>query len=429
MRRFLIIATGILTVALITGASYWVAVWMVKPQRVAVPDGTAVSSRQVTPDSTASTAVAATDASTAAPTAVATAPATATVPASPTASATATTTATATARPTATATATPAFRQAAASADIQGIAHFWQTWNNCGPATLAMYLSHYGSSLTQEDVAAVLRPNGDDKNVRPDELVAYAQGQGYEAVARANGSAALLRLLLSNDVPVIVETWHEAEPGNGMGHYRLLTGYDDSLRQWIAYDSYEQAGLRAGDEYSGIAIPYDDFDTLWPVFNRLYVVVYPDDLAPLVRGILGDDADEEASWERAAAAAEAEVAMHDDDVYAWFNLGTDLVALGRYEEAAAAYERAQEIGWPKRMLWYQFSIFEAALQAGKPEWAVSLADSVMAQTSTIEEIWYWRGQGLAAQGRVAEARYAYEQAATLNPDYLPATEALADLSG
>jgi hypothetical protein len=30
---------------------------------------------------------------------------------------------------------------------LTGLNHAWQTWNNCGPATLAMNLSYYGSPL------------------------------------------------------------------------------------------------------------------------------------------------------------------------------------------------------------------------------------------------------------------------------------------
>ena len=38
---------------------------------------------------------------------------------------------------------------------------------------------------------------------------------------------------------MIVETWHEDEPNDGMGHYRLLTGYDDAAQHWTAFDSFD----------------------------------------------------------------------------------------------------------------------------------------------------------------------------------------------
>ncbi|MGL4650356.1 MAG: hypothetical protein ACRC1H_13190, partial [Caldilineaceae bacterium] len=35
---------------------------------------------------------------------------------------------------------------------LSGLRHEWQTWNNCGPATLATLLSNWGSPLTQADI-------------------------------------------------------------------------------------------------------------------------------------------------------------------------------------------------------------------------------------------------------------------------------------
>ena len=117
---------------------------------------------------------------------------------------------------------------------LTGLTHAWQTWNNCGPATLAMNLSYFGSRATQADIAAALRPFKDDKNVNPDELAAYVRGQGLAAQARVNGSPEILRQLVSAGVPVLIETWYEPKPNDGMGHYRLLIGFDDAAQEWIA---------------------------------------------------------------------------------------------------------------------------------------------------------------------------------------------------
>ncbi|MEZ4580332.1 MAG: hypothetical protein R3A10_01530 [Caldilineaceae bacterium] len=49
---------------------------------------------------------------------------------------------------------------------------------------------------------------------------------------------------------MLVETWHEA--GNdGLGHYRLLTGYDDARNVWIAYDTYDNRNPVATDSVPG----------------------------------------------------------------------------------------------------------------------------------------------------------------------------------
>jgi hypothetical protein len=324
-----------------------------------------------------------------------------------------------------TATPTPVHQPTAPSIELTGLTHAWQTWNNCGPATVAMNLSYFGSRLSQADVGAALRLNKEDKNVSPDELAAFARAQGLHALVRVGGDADRLRLLLSNGVPVLIETWLEPEPGNGMGHYRLLTGYDDAQQEWIAFDSYVSEGVDPDQPYRGIRLPYDEVIRLWAVFNHTYVLVYTDDLAPAVLSILGQDADEAAMWQRASLGAQEEVQQRPDDPFAWFNLGTDLVALGQFEQAAVAYDRARVIGLPWRMLWYQFGPFQAYYETGRYEEQMALIDATIALTTDVEELYYWKGLALQATGDLAGARQALQRALTLNPNYADAVAALA----
>ena len=230
---------------------------------------------------------------------------------------------TVTSTPAATPTAAP--QPARASVELTGFRHEWQTWNNCGPATLAMNLSFYGSSLGQADIGAVLRQYPDDKNVSPEELVTFAQTQGYQAQMRVNGNADEARLFLSNGIPFLIETWLEPKPHDGMGHYRLLTGYDDATQNWVAYDAYVSTGLvnDQPDHYQGIYLPYAETEHLWAVFNHTYLLIYPAVQEPLVRSILGDAFDETVMWENALQTAQKAIADNPNDPYAWFNLGTD----------------------------------------------------------------------------------------------------------
>ena len=118
-----------------------------------------------------------------------------------------------------------------------------------------MNLSFFGSRATQADIAAALRPFQDDKNVNPEELAAYARSQGLHALARVNGSPEVLRQLISAGVPVLIEAWYEPKPNDGMGHYRLLVGFDDGTQEWIAYDSYERRGAVKGSLMPASACP------------------------------------------------------------------------------------------------------------------------------------------------------------------------------
>lgn len=322
-------------------------------------------------------------------------------------------------------TPTPAHQPAGSTASLSGFSHMWQTWNNCGPATLAMNLSYFGSTLDQAAVAAVMRPNPEDKNVSPHEMADFARAQGYLARTQINNTTDTLHLLLANGLPVIVETWHEDEPNNGMGHYRLLTGYDDPGQRWIAFDSFDAKDLiNPGGAYQGITVPYANFDELWRVFNRVAVVIYPPDKADLVADILGPQADDGAMWAASLAQAQAEAQANPTDPFAPFNQGSSLLALGRPDEAAATFDQARRLGLPWRMLWYQFGPFEAYYATGRFPEMVALADATLRNVTDVEELHYWRGMALQALGDTDAARRAFQKAVELNPNYLPAAQAL-----
>ena len=325
-----------------------------------------------------------------------------------------------------TATPAPLHQPAQAAAALTGFTHYWQTWNNCGPATLAINLSYYGSMLDQVTIGNVVRTHEDDKNVLAEELAAYARSHGYQALVRVNGNADLLRTFVSNGIPVLIEAWMEDAPNDGMGHYRLITGYDDATRRWIAYDSYIQSELVNPDgPYAGIYMTYDLIEARWRVFNYTYVLVYPDHLAPLVQSILGASFDPAVMWQEALAASQQATQQRPQDPFAWFNLGTNLVAAGDFAAAASAYDQARAIGWPWRMLWYQFGPLEAYYTVGRYEDVLALSDEVLRNTTSVEESLYWRGMALAAQGNLDAARQAWQQTVALNPRFAPAHEALA----
>lgn len=311
------------------------------------------------------------------------------------------------------------------AARLPGVTHIWQTWNNCGPATLAMYLSHFGQQVKQDEVGAQLRPDPDDKNVSLEEMAAYARSRGLSATVRVNGDAPRLRRLIHAGVPVLIETWHQDRPNDGMGHYRLLIGYDDLAGHWIAYDSYDTRDLVKGQPYTGIHLPYEETERLWAVFNRLYLVVYDASAAPAILPILNEDVDEATLWTRALARAQAETQARPDDPYAWFNLGSNLVALGRAKEAGQAYDRARRIGLPWRMLWYQFGPFQAYYETGRYDEVIALANATIATARQTEEAFFWRGLAQKAQGDATAARASWQRAVELNPHYAEAAAALA----
>src|SRR3989344_7520378 len=69
--------------------------------------------------------------------------------------------------------------------------HIFQTFNNCAPAALSMALSYYGVTVSQEKLAADLRPynnltgKNDDKSTPPEELAAKAEEYRLRTYYRA----------------------------------------------------------------------------------------------------------------------------------------------------------------------------------------------------------------------------------------------------
>jgi tetratricopeptide (TPR) repeat protein len=283
-----------------------------------------------------------------------------------------------------------------------------------------MATSHFGRGELQAQAATFLKPNADDKNVGPDELVAFARSIGLQADYRVGGDLERLKLLLANGVPVVAEMWFTPRPNDGMGHYRLLVGYDDVPGRFIAYDSYDQPGVN-------VPLPYGPFDADWRVFNRTYIPVYTAAEAPIVAEILGPDADDGAMWERTLGIAQQEAAANGSDPFAWFNVGSALQALGRTGEAVEAFDRARALRLPWRMLWYQFAPLETYLVAGRLNDVLTLTGANLQQDTNLEESHYYRGRALHAQGQGAAARSAFQAALRANPRYAPAHHAIATL--
>lgn len=301
---------------------------------------------------------------------------------------------------------------------LTGVQHDYQLWNNCGPVTIAMALSYYDLYRDQRQTAAFLKPDQDDKNVSPQQLLAYAKTQGFQGIIRMGGTMEILQRLLSNGFPVIVADWMEPEDRGGIGHYRLFTGYDAALGRFIAQDSYY------GPDY---ALAMDAFDASWRVFNRKYVVIYRPEDEETVMALLGEAADEATMLAGALQVAREEAQANPDDAFAWFNLGTTYTHLGQHERAAEAYDEARRIGLPFRMFWYQMEPFRAYLNAGRSQEVIGLAQATLQSTGPHEELYFYQGQAHLALGQRAAALDLMRKSVDYNPNFLPAAEALAEL--
>lgn len=301
---------------------------------------------------------------------------------------------------------------------LQGVNHAAQMWNNCGPTTIVMNLSFFGLDQHQRESAAVLKPNPDDKNVSPWQLASYAESQGFETIIRVGGTLELLQELISNDFPVIVEDWILPEDRGGMGHYRLLTGYNSAEGHFIAQDSYFGPDRR---------VPFDQLRRSWRVFNNKYIVVYEPQQEEALHAILGPIVDDDAMLAHALSEAQAAVQAEPDDVFAWHTLGATYTMLGNMEEAAAAFDEARRIGLPLRMLWYQFELFEAYLAVGRNQEVIDLGYATAFTAGGHEEAYYYQGLGYQQKGEPERAAAHFNEALNYNHNFEPAQAALAEM--
>jgi tetratricopeptide (TPR) repeat protein len=226
-----------------------------------------------------------------------------------------------------------------------------------------------------------------------------------------------------------------------LGHYRLVAGYDDAQQHFHMYDSLYDPPT---------TMEYQELDELWRVFNRTYMVVYSperrEELAQILNletppppsqmpELIGPEFDDGAMYERALETAQAELAnppgscvayadCADWLAFSWFNIGTNLTALGRYDEAASAYDQARQLGLHYRMLWYQFGPYEAYYAAGRYEDVIALTNATLATARNLEESYYWRGKARQAQGDREGARADFRAALRYHEAWEPATMAL-----
>jgi tetratricopeptide (TPR) repeat protein len=318
-----------------------------------------------------------------------------------------------------------------ASASLSGIRHEYQKFNNCAPASLAMVLSYWGWTGSQYDTRTYLRPSFeiDDKNVNPFELVDYVENStGYDALWRVGGDLSLLKRLVAAGFPVLIEKGLDPHDDAWLGHYQVVSGYDDTQNRFLVYDSYEGPPEAYG-------VPYEVIAQFWRHFNFVYVVIFPPERAAEVHSILGAQSDPQQHFRYAAELASAETGSLSgrEQFFAWFNLGTNLVYLQDYATAAQAYDYAfslyaalplEERPW--RLLWYQDGPYAAYYHTGRYEDVINLAHTTLINVDkpVLEETYYWRGMAKAALGDRQGAVEDLQRAAALNPNSTPASAEL-----
>jgi hypothetical protein len=298
--------------------------------------------------------------------------------------------------------------------------------NYCAPSTLGMALSFYGWKGTRGDVAKVIKPYDNDYNVMPYEMENYTTNNaGLKSIIRVGGTVDLLKTLVAGGFPVLIETGiYQLDLANNvswMGHYLLITGYDDANSEFITQDAY------VGQDHR---VKYTKLESEWRAFNFLFMVVHTADKELLLQSLMGSMWDENTANRAAYDRANSEISTMTDinQYFAWYNRGTSMVKLQDYAGAGQAYDQAFAIYQtlpvdtrPFRMVWYQTGPYQAYFYTGRYQDLVNLADFTLGLTNHLglEESNYWRAMGYAAIGKRTEAIADLHTSLQIHPNFEP----------
>jgi hypothetical protein len=287
--------------------------------------------------------------------------------------------------------------------------HIFQSFNNCGPASLSMALRFYGIDVSQTEIGNDLRPyqvpggNNDDKSVTLEELAEKSKEYGFNPIHRPMGNPDIVKQFIANDMPVIARTW--TKPSEDIGHYRVIKGYDDSRKILIQDDSLQDKNL----EYT-----YSDFNEIWRKFNYEYLVLVPEEKKDLVNAILGDHADAKKAWLDAVENSEEELRLNPNDLTSRFNLSVALVNIGEYQRATEEFEKV-ESRLSFRTLWYQIEPIQAYYQLKNYERVFQISERILNNHNrAFSELYILKGKSYLEQGQTELARTEFEKAVLYN---------------
>jgi hypothetical protein len=332
---------------------------------------------------------------------------------------------------------------------LKGVRPEQQRFNNCGPATLSMYLSYYDwvgslnpdAEIPQDHIAPYVKPNPDDKNVMPYEMQEYVQeNTEFGALVRMGGDLSTLKSLLAAGFPVMVEKGFEGLNFEGwMGHYNLVIGYDDAREVFFTQDSYNLLEVENWQNSTGFEVPYDTMISNWRAFNNIFLVVFPQDKINDVLNTLGPLMDETNAYRVAYDRALQEIKILTDprDLYfAWFNAGTSLVYLEDYSGAALAYDTAfgmypqiPEKSRPWRIVWYQTGPYFAYYHTQRYHDVIGLADETLNKMAkpVLEESFYWRALAKLSLGDLDGAVKDLRESLVWHEGFIPSVNQLSTL--
>lgn len=193
---------------------------------------------------------------------------------------------------------------------------------DCGPETLCAVMAYWGRPVAVELASRHLQ-SAERRGTLPPELVEFAQQQGFAAEPQ-RGSIAALKDLLEKGRPPILTV--RVRPG--VYHHLVAFAYSDIARS-VACPDY-------GGRWR--LIPYEELEERWAAVDHSMIVLTPADARSEFE--LGSAEERNGRWKEALHHFRRAAAADPGHAGARLGMGNSLRALGRMEEARAAYEEA-----------------------------------------------------------------------------------------
>lgn len=159
---------------------------------------------------------------------------------------------------------------------LEGMPLIRQSYNACGPASIAQVMGYFGRQVNFRDVSAWTRPT-ERSYMSAQAIVKFAPMVGMEARLYANGTLNTVRRAIKRGIPLIALQSHVTKQRKVIPHWRVIVGFDDAERAVYIKDPL----------LGYIAINYNDFKRVWKEQRGQFAVMYMPEMRSVVRKTLG----------------------------------------------------------------------------------------------------------------------------------------------
>jgi predicted double-glycine peptidase len=229
---------------------------------------------------------------------------------------------------------------------IADVPFFAQQEHQCGPASMAMLLTHWGKQTSPDALTPQLLIPAREGSLQV-EMLAVARRQGMLAVPTAPELAAMLTEVAAGNPVIVLQNL--SLPISPLWHYAVVIGYDVPA-QTVTLHSGTTARM---------TMALATFEHTWARGQHWAITVTPPQRLP-ARASQPDVLAAAAALERvdagaAQAAYQAMTARWPASGAAWIGLGNIAYARKDFTQAASAYERATQTAPDAADAWHNLA--------------------------------------------------------------------------